>query len=67
MADIADIANDHAQYLLDNALLRRAPAAALPSAETCEDCDEPIPLLRQQSIVGCQTCVPCQTLRERRK
>ncbi|MDG2968411.1 TraR/DksA C4-type zinc finger protein [Pseudomonas extremaustralis] len=66
--DDIDRANDQAQYLLDVALQRsrRAPSNRV-SAEFCEDCDEPIPLLRQQAIQGCATCVSCQGLRERRR
>lgn len=67
MADVADIANDQAQYLLDVALQRRAAAPVRASAEFCEVCDDPIPLLRQQKVSGCQTCVSCQALREQRK
>jgi phage/conjugal plasmid C-4 type zinc finger TraR family protein len=67
MADVADIANDHAQYLLDVALHRRAAAVVRASAAICEDCEDPIPLLRQQKVPGCQTCVSCQGLRERRR
>lgn len=66
--DDIDRANDQAQYLLDVALQRsrRAPSSRI-SAEFCEDCDDPIPLLRQQPIAGCQTCVDCQGLREARR
>ncbi len=68
MADIADVANDHAAYLLQVALERRQrPAAHAASAQFCADCDEPIPELRQKTIQGCQTCVSCQGLRERRQ
>ena len=68
MADEIDRANDQAQYLLDVALQRsrRVPSNRV-SAQFCEDCDGPIPLLRQQTIVGCQTCVDCQGLREARR
>ncbi|WP_237882088.1 TraR/DksA C4-type zinc finger protein [Pseudomonas sp. PGPR40] len=68
MADDIDRANDQAQYLLDVALQRsrRAPSSRI-SAQFCADCDEAIPLLRQQTIVGCQTCVDCQGLREARR
>ncbi|CAI8707770.1 DnaK suppressor protein [Pseudomonas sp. IT-196MI5] len=68
MADEIDRANDQAQYLLDIALQsrRRAPSNRV-SAEFCDDCDDPIPLLRRQTIVGCQTCVDCQGLREARR
>ncbi len=65
--DDIDRANDQAQYLLDIALQRaRGAASNRPSAEFCEDCDDPIPVLRQQTIQGCSTCVSCQELRELR-
>ncbi|NWF13644.1 TraR/DksA C4-type zinc finger protein [Pseudomonas reactans] len=68
MADDIDRANDQAQYLLDVALQRSRPIpSSRVSAQFCEDCDDPIPLLRQQTIQGCQTCVSCQGLRERRR
>lgn len=53
MADDIDRANDQAQYLLEIALhrSRRTPSNRV-SAQFCEDCDEPIPLLRQQTIQG---------------
>lgn len=68
MADEIDRANDQAQYLLDVALQRsRLAPSSRVSAQFCEDCDDPIPLLRQQTIAGCQTCVHCQGLREVRR
>jgi phage/conjugal plasmid C-4 type zinc finger TraR family protein len=67
MSDVIDIANDQAEYFLQVALDRRQRPACAVSAQICEDCDEPIPLLRQQTIQGCATCVSCQGLRERRR
>ena len=67
MTDIIDIANDQAEYFLQVALDRRQRPTRAVSAQFCEDCDEPIPLLRQQTIQGCATCVSCQGLRERRR
>ncbi|KRP45374.1 TraR/DksA C4-type zinc finger protein [Pseudomonas sp. Env-44] len=67
MTDIIDIANDQAEYFLQVALDRRQRPTSAVSAQFCEDCDEPIPLLRQQTIQGCATCVSCQGLRERRR
>ncbi|MFJ3154016.1 TraR/DksA C4-type zinc finger protein [Pseudomonas protegens] len=68
MADVIDIANDQADYFLHVALsCRQQPEVAAASLEFCADCDEPIPLLRQQMVQGCQTCVSCQSLRERSK
>jgi phage/conjugal plasmid C-4 type zinc finger TraR family protein len=67
MADVIDIANDHAEYLLQLALdhRQRGPAAAV-SAFECEDCGDPIPQLRRVAVQGCDTCVICQASRERR-
>lgn len=36
------------------------------SAEDCESCGVAIPLARRLAVPGCQTCVDCQSLRERR-
>lgn len=68
MADVIDIANDQADYFLQVALDRRQrQATTVASAEFCEGCDDPIPLRRQQAEQGCQTCISCQELRERRR
>jgi phage/conjugal plasmid C-4 type zinc finger TraR family protein len=67
MADIADRANDQADYLLRVALGRRVLPSQQPSAEFCEDCGVVIPLRRHQAVPGCQTCISCQDLRERRR
>nr|WP_127881243.1 TraR/DksA C4-type zinc finger protein [Pseudomonas carnis] len=67
MIDIIDVANDQAEYFLQVALDRRPRPTSAVSAQICEDCEEPIPLLRQQTIQGCATCVSCQGLRERRR
>lgn len=64
MADEIDRANDQAEYFLQMSLQRQLRANAKPSAQICEDCDEPIPALRQQLVAGCETCVSCQELRE---
>jgi phage/conjugal plasmid C-4 type zinc finger TraR family protein len=66
MVDNVDIANDQAEYLLQVALDRRQRPSHV-SAQFCEDCGEPIPLLRQQASQGCATCVDCQGLREMRR
>ncbi|MFR0674623.1 TraR/DksA C4-type zinc finger protein [Enterobacterales bacterium AW_CKDN230030176-1A_HGKHYDSX7] len=67
MADAADLANDQAEYNLQVAFLRRNRTASKPSSEFCEDCGDAIPLLRQQLVIGCEACVSCQELRERRR
>ncbi|QEY60050.1 DksA/TraR family C4-type zinc finger protein [Pseudomonas sp. C27(2019)] len=35
-----------------------------PSAEYCQNCDEPIPEGRRQAIAGVQLCIACQTLED---
>jgi phage/conjugal plasmid C-4 type zinc finger TraR family protein len=67
MADAVHFANDHAEYFLQLSLSRLARLPDGPSAVACVDCDEPIPLARQQSVAGCETCIDCQGLRERRR
>lgn len=67
MADDADMANDEADYLLQLALGRRTHLSQRPSAQFCSDCDEAIPLPRQLAVSGCETCISCQDLRERRR
>ncbi|MNM57683.1 hypothetical protein D3C81_688970 [compost metagenome] len=67
MADAADLANEWAEYFLQLSLLRLGRRSVKPSAQFCDDCDEPIPLARQQLVEGCETCVSCQKLRERRR
>ncbi|MBZ3661964.1 TraR/DksA C4-type zinc finger protein [Pseudomonas monteilii] len=67
MADVIDVANDQADNHLQVALQRRLRPVSRPSAQFCEDCDEPIPVKRQQLVAGCETCTSCQELRERRR
>jgi phage/conjugal plasmid C-4 type zinc finger TraR family protein len=43
--------------------------ARMPSGEgaaECEDCGDPIPDERRRALPGARTCVPCQSLRDRR-
>jgi len=35
------------------------------SAEECEDCGEPIPEKRRAALPGVQTCVACQSERDK--
>lgn len=68
MADVIDLANDHAEHMLQLALNRATPVRPVrASAPFCDDCGDAIPLLRQQTIDGCETCVSCQGIRERRR
>lgn len=43
--------------------------ARMPSGEgtsECEECGEPIPEARRRALPGARTCVPCQSVRDRR-
>ena len=42
----------------------RAQMATGPSLTHCEECEEPIPLARQQEVPGVRLCVLCQSGRD---
>ena len=68
MADIADMGNEQADYLLGAALQRhhqRRAGVATTSSEFCEVCGVDIPEARRVAVPGCQRCVYCQGLAER--
>ncbi|WP_409322543.1 TraR/DksA C4-type zinc finger protein [Pseudomonas putida] len=65
VADIADLANDRAQWHLDLALAARKPAPVRVSLEECVDCDEPISQARRLAAPGCMRCTDCQDLNEK--
>lgn len=57
-----DDAATHALILNENAIhavLSQAKRVG-PSAEFCQECDDPIPVARQKASPGCQYCVECQ-------
>ena len=69
MSDIADLANDRAAEILQDALAARQRAAEqrgqLPGLQDCEACDNPIPPERQVAMPGARLCVTCQERLER--
>ncbi|MEE1922887.1 TraR/DksA C4-type zinc finger protein [Pseudomonas sp. 148P] len=66
-ADPIDQAAEQSERFLQAALQRHVNRPVKPSAQFCEDCDEAIPLARQEAAPGCDTCIDCQDLRERRR
>lgn len=70
MTDEIDRAQAREEEMRADALAehaRRADGiAALPSAEVCAVCNEPIPAARRRMLRGVQTCVDCQRDREAR-
>lgn len=61
-----DDAATHAQILNENAIHAVLAQARYvgPSAEFCQECDDPIPVARQKAVPGCQYCVECQVGRD---
>ncbi|MGL4193193.1 MAG: TraR/DksA C4-type zinc finger protein [Vibrio sp.] len=53
------------QMALANHRARAEHLARLPSRSHCLECDDPIPVQRQEKIEGCQYCTTCQAERER--
>lgn len=37
-----------------------------PSLEFCTDCGDEIPQARRNAVAGCDTCIYCQAIRERK-
>ncbi len=68
MSDVIDIANDHADYLLQMSIAQhqRRAAGHATSAEFCDYCGVDIPEARRVAVPGCQRCIDCQQLLERR-
>ncbi len=64
-----DAVNDQIEISTAEAVARARSRArsvdAVPSAQICEDCDEPIPDARRVAIPGVQLCVACQGERDR--
>lgn len=61
MTDTIDRAAEHEAMFLAEALHKaRKPFEHTISAETCEDCGDPIPEARRQAVPGCTRCVWCQ-------
>jgi len=69
MADEIDIANDNAARILaGNIEAARGDAGKEGlGAETCEWCEEEIPMERRVAMPGCTLCVRCQAQKERLK
>lgn len=67
MADLADIADKYIEADLQSALSNcRVTSLRAVSALLCVDCDDEIPEARRMASQGCDTCIDCQSLRERR-
>ncbi|MGB4227728.1 MAG: TraR/DksA C4-type zinc finger protein [Candidatus Dechloromonas phosphoritropha] len=69
MSDEIDRAQDREEEMRSDALARMARRAdcmaALPAAEFCAVCEDPIPAPRRSAVHGVQTCIECQRDLER--
>lgn len=67
-AEVAQIlALNQSAAAVDRVRAALAEQRAQASLEECIDCGEEIPLERQQHVPGCQRCIFCQNLWERRQ
>lgn len=64
MADIIDRAQKLQQHQLERQIAAARQSHHSVSADTCEDCDAPIPEARRMAITGVQCCIHCQQIRE---
>jgi phage/conjugal plasmid C-4 type zinc finger TraR family protein len=64
MADEADNAQLRTAQVTEAGIARVRQKLNAPGSARCEDCGEPIPALRRQSLPGAVTCVDCQMKRE---
>lgn len=66
MSDLADLAVEREQELLDDLLREQQIAAALdaPGNELCEDCGEEIPQTRRRAMPSAIRCIDCQAWTE---
>lgn len=69
MADFADLGSERSEQMLEEALeaQRRASVRSNVDHEYCLDCDAPIPVKRREVLLGVETCVDCQSIREVRR
>ena len=67
MADLADNALAVIERHLTQSLARHRLPEAQTSADECADCGEEIPAARRAAAPWSETCIDCQSLRERRQ
>jgi phage/conjugal plasmid C-4 type zinc finger TraR family protein len=65
--DDIDRATRHAARMLAIQLANQVGKSRAfgPSLFECEECDDPIPAARRQTVPGVRLCVPCKTRLER--
>ena len=64
MADVIDIAQEHAAATLERQIMAARSHATAESAFSCEFCGEDIGQARRIAVPGVSTCINCQSLFE---
>lgn len=64
-ADPLDKAQDEAQRLIDCALSNR-PIYSGESSIYCNACCEPIPQARREAVKGCNLCIDCKVIEDKK-
>lgn len=66
MADVIDLANELAEWQLEQALRVHRPAPAEEGTSECDECGDDIPDARRVAVPGVRLCIDCQKVEERR-
>jgi RNA polymerase-binding transcription factor DksA len=67
MADLADMAGDYPDQMVEAALANRAPTLTVAdSADNCDECGFQIPSDRQIIVPGTRHCAECAAMFEER-
>ncbi|MEJ4043930.1 TraR/DksA family transcriptional regulator [Erwinia sp. SLM-02] len=66
MADVIDIAQEHAAATLERQIMAARSHVTAESAFFCESCGEEIEQARRIAVPGVSTCTHCQSLIESR-
>ncbi|HDL6893878.1 TPA: TraR/DksA family transcriptional regulator [Yersinia enterocolitica] len=64
--DSIDIANEHAERMLELNLKKVLNKPVLPAAHMCDACGVEIPEERRKAVPGVQLCVDCKSIEEQR-
>ena len=64
--DHAQVAQELSLGLALNAVQKENASRSSVSAIECEQCGNPIPEKRRMALQGCNTCIHCQQVLERR-
>jgi len=64
MADSMDLEQARQAEALERHIKAAVNKPVTASAFFCEDCEEAIPALRRETLIGVSRCVPCQEIFE---